>query len=274
MINKDKKGIYTVVGGLLTATILGTVVLAQEETIDNKFLNTEETSTPSITYEIKEKQNDLENLSSEIKKSDSYKNIQYILSEGRDLMSENLILAWINQESSMSQDAELRGCIGFTQASAISLRDVINRNTEKYEKYLSYTPKELRKALKDDVFLNLKVGFDYMNLLKTAYGFSQEKVKSNYKYIGNEEDILLMAYNAGPTVTKDILTEFKNNGGGGWDDLEDFLYTDEALNIFKKYKRSYGVKDNDALDKVNAKIKRKIEIMINYVNNIKKNANK
>jgi len=112
-----------------------------------------------------------------------------------------------------------------------------------------------------------------MNSLKTTYGFSQEKVESNYKYTGSEEDILLMAYNAGPTITKDILTEFKNNGGGNWDKLEDFLNTDEALNIFKKYKGSYGVQNTDTEEEVNSKLERKINIVITYVKNIKKNAN-
>ena len=192
--------------------------------------------------------------------------------EGKDIMSEELILAWINQESLMSQDAKLGGCVGFTQVSAISFKDVINRNPEKYKEYLSYTNEELTKAIEDDALLNLEVGFDYMNLLKTTYGFSQEKIESNYKYTGSEEDILLMAYNAGPTVTKDILTEFKNTGGGDWDKLEEFLHTDEALNIFKKYKGSYGITDKDTEEEVNYKLGRKIDIVIKYVENIKKNA--
>jgi len=193
--------------------------------------------------------------------------------KGEDIMSEDLILAWINQESSMNQDAKLGGCVGFTQVSAISFRDVINRNPEKYKEYLSYTNEELTKAIEDDALLNLEVGFDYMNSLKTTYGFSQEKVESNYKYTGNEEDILLMAYNAGPTVTKDILNEFKNNGGGNWDKLEEFLHTDEALNIFKKYKKSYGIKNTDTGEEVNSKLKWKINVVIKYIENIKNNAN-
>jgi len=194
--------------------------------------------------------------------------------KGEDIISEELILAWINQESSMSQDAKLGGCVGFTQVSAISFKDVINRNPEKYKEYLSYTTnEELTKAIEDDALLNLEVGFDYMNSLKTTYGFSQEKVESNYKYTGSEEDILLMAYNAGPTITKDILTEFKNTGGGDWDELEEFLHTDETLNIFKKYKGSYGVKDTDTEEEVNSKLEWKINIVINYVKNIRKNAN-
>jgi len=192
--------------------------------------------------------------------------------ENLNLMSENLILGWIDQESSMNQDAELGGCVGFTQASAISFRDVINRNPEKYKKYISYTNEELTKALKDDALLNLEVGFDYMNSLKTTYGFSQEKVESNYQYTGDEEDIMLMAYNAGPTVTKNILTEFKNNGGGNWDELEAFLHTDEALNIFKKYKKSYGVKYTDTEEEINSKLRKKINIVIKYVKNIKRSA--
>jgi len=191
-----------------------------------------------------------------------------------DLMTENLVLSWINQESSMNQDAKLGGCVGFTQVSAISFRDVINRNPEKYKEYVSYTDtdEKLTEAIEDDALLNLEVGFDYMNSLKTTYGFSQEKVESNYKYTGNEEDILLMAYNAGPTVTKDILTEFKNNGGGNWDKLEEFLHTNEALNIFKKYKGSYGVQNTDTEEEVNSKLERKINIVITYVKNIKKSA--
>ncbi len=201
------------------------------------------------------------------------KTLYDILKEkGEGLLTEDLILAWINQESSMSQDAKLGGCVGFTQVSAISFRDVINRNPEKYKEYLSYTDEELTKAIEDDALLNLEVGFDYMNLLKTTYGFSQEKIESNYEYTGSEEDILLMAYNAGPTVTKDILTEFKNTGGGDWDELGEFLHTDKALNIFKKYKKSYGVKDTNTEEEVNSKLEWKINIVINYVKNIKKNA--
>jgi len=81
-----------------------------------------------------------------------------------------------------------------------------------------------------------------------------------------------MAYNAGPTITKDILTEFKNTGGGDWDELEEFLHTDEALNIFKKYKKSYGVKDTDTDEEVNSKLEWKINVVIKYIKNIKKSA--
>ncbi len=82
-----------------------------------------------------------------------------------------------------------------------------------------------------------------------------------------------MAYNAGPTVTKDILTEFKNTGGGGWYELREFLNTNEALDIFKKYKKSYGIKDTDTEEEASSKLRWKINIVIKYVENIKKNAN-
>ena len=193
--------------------------------------------------------------------------------EGEYIMSEELILAWINQESSMSQNAEMGGCFGFTQMSLIALNDLIKNNPEKYYKYKDYTDEEKVSALMSDGHFNIEAGIDYLNLIKTRYKLSQEEVKANYGYIGSEEDILLMAYNAGPTVTKDILTEFKNTGGGGWYELREFLNTNEALDIFKKYKKSYGIKDTDTEEEASSKLRWKINIVIKYVENIKKNAN-
>lgn len=188
------------------------------------------------------------------------------------IMSEELILVWINQESSMSQDAKLGGCFGFTQMSLIALKDIIQNNPEKYSEYKDYTNEELTNALMNDGYFNIEAGIDYLNLIKTRYKFSQEEVKSNYKYTGNVEDIMLIAYNAGPTVTKDILTEFKNKGGGNWDELEKFLNTNEALDIFKKYKSSYGITDKDTEEDINSKLRWKINVVIKYVENIKTDA--
>ena len=193
--------------------------------------------------------------------------------KGKDIMSEELILAWINQESSMSQDAELGGCFGFTQISLIALKDLIQNNPGEYGEYKDYTNEELINALMDDGSFNIEAGIDYLNLIKTRYKLSQEEVKANYGYTNSEEDILLMAYNAGPTVTKDILTGFKNTGGGNWDELEEFLHTDEALSIFKKYKESYGIKDTDTEEEANSKLEWKINVVIKYIKNIKSNAN-
>ncbi|MDD5086639.1 MAG: hypothetical protein PHV16_02710 [Candidatus Nanoarchaeia archaeon] len=191
---------------------------------------------------------------------------------GEEPLSEDLVLSWIWQESAMNENAELGGCVGFTQVSAISFRDVINRNPEKYKKYQSYTDEQLTEAIEDDPLLNLEVGFDYMHLLNTVYGFSQEKLESNYKYTGTEEDIILVAYNAGPTVTKDIMASFKEKGGGSWDKLEEFLNTEEAFNIFKKYKSAYGLKYETSETVIRTELKKKISIVINYVNRIKSTA--
>ena len=152
-------------------------------------------------------------------------------------IKKSLFVSLIEKESSMSQERVYYFSYGLTQATLSAVNDLI-KNEPEYKDYKGYSNEKLISLLKNDADFNLKVGFDYLTRIEKhygkSYGFSEPK--EIYNYDGDEVDIYLMAYNAGPTVTNKLMNEFNVQGGGDWSDLKAFINSDTGIAILGKDK--------------------------------------
>lgn len=166
----------------------------------------------------------------------------------------------VMKESLGNQDTEYYGCFGLTQISTIAFEDLTQKNKDyamyrksgsEYEKYLNEylknhpdqrnNPPDIysefaEELLKKDAKFNLRAGFDYFEVIEKNYGklwgFSGGQAKEKYGYVGDETDLILIAYNVGVGDAKKGLIAFKEyltkNGlkEGGREELIAFLNTD------------------------------------------------
>ncbi|MBU3941981.1 MAG: hypothetical protein KKF74_03645 [Nanoarchaeota archaeon] len=109
------------------------------------------------------------------------------------------------------------GFIGIGQLKAPAFKDVINWYPELFSEYITYQDDDnyLTEVLKEDIEVNAKVSVYYFELQEIKYGLG----KLEYQLTG---------YNAGPTVTKDILYEFEKTGKTNWEDYKAFLRSKEG----------------------------------------------
>lgn len=152
-------------------------------------------------------------------------------------IKKSLFISLLEKESSMDQKRSYYFSYGLTQATLSAVNDLI-KNEPEYKDYKGYSNEKLANLLKNDAGFNLKVGFDYLTRIEKhygkSYGFSEPK--KTYNYDGDEVDIYLMAYNAGPTVTNKLMTAFKAQGGGDWSDLKAFIKSDKGIAILGRDK--------------------------------------
>jgi hypothetical protein len=157
--------------------------------------------------------------------------------DGEDI-SKQLFISLIEKESSMDEEGVYYYSYGLTQSTLSSLKDLILNEPNEYGKYKDYSEEELINLLKSDPEFNLNAGFDYLERIEEhygkSYGFSEPK--QTYNYDGDEVDIYLMAYNAGPTVTNKLMESFKASGGGDWEDLKAFINSNKGISILGKDK--------------------------------------
>ncbi len=109
------------------------------------------------------------------------------------------------------------GCIGMGQLKVDAFKDVIDRYPELFSEYIAYRDNDnyLTGVLKEDIEVNAKVSVYYFELQEIKYNFE----KLEYQLTG---------YNAGPTVTKDILYAFEKTGKTSWEDYKAFLRSKEG----------------------------------------------
>jgi len=109
------------------------------------------------------------------------------------------------------------GYIGIGQLKAPAFQDVIDWYPEVFSEYISYKDNSnyLTNTLKKDPEINAKVSAYYLKMQDTKYQFK----KLEYQ---------LTAYNAGPTVTTDIIKEFEKTEKTGWGDYKKFLKSKEG----------------------------------------------
>jgi len=152
-------------------------------------------------------------------------------------IKKSLFISLLEKESSMDQERAYYFSYGLTQATLSAVNDLI-KNEPEYKDYKGYSNEKLANLLKNDADFNLKVGFDYLTRIEKhygkSYGFSEPK--KTYNYDGDEVDIYLMAYNAGPTVTNKLMNEFNVQSGGDWNDLKAFIKSDKGIAILGKNK--------------------------------------
>jgi len=109
------------------------------------------------------------------------------------------------------------GFIGIGQLKAPAFKDVIDWYPEDFPEYIKYQNNDnyLTEVLKEDIEINAKVSVYYLELQDIKYNFA----KLEYQLTG---------YNAGPTVTKDIVYEFEKTGKTSWKDYKAFLRSKEG----------------------------------------------
>ena len=116
------------------------------------------------------------------------------------------------------------GLIGIGQLSPGALADVALYYSSEFPEYRQYAKPsykftdaekyEIKEELKNRE-VNVKISTHYFRMMEDNYGF--KKLEDQ-----------LMAYNAGPTVTKDILNEFEKTGKTSWKDYKEFLRSKEG----------------------------------------------
>jgi len=109
------------------------------------------------------------------------------------------------------------GFIGIGQLKAPAFKDVIDWYPEAFSEYVAYRDNDdyLTEVLKKDIEINAKVSAYYFELQEIKYAFG----KLEYQLTG---------YNAGPTVTKDMLYAFEKTGKTSWEDYKAFLRSKEG----------------------------------------------
>lgn len=152
-------------------------------------------------------------------------------------ISKSFFVSLIEQESKMDPETSYYGSYGLTQASLTAINDLIQFNPE----YKGQNNNVLLEKIKSDPDFNIKVGFDYLELIEKRYGethgfsYPQEK----YNYNGNKLDLYLIAYNAGPTKADTLMEAFKEkfkDSSGDWNDLKAFIKSDKGIAILGKNK--------------------------------------
>ena len=109
------------------------------------------------------------------------------------------------------------GFIGIGQLKALAFQDVIDIYPEVFSEYIQYrdSPDYLTKVLKENIEVNAMVSIYYLE--------GQE-----YQYKLGKLEYQLTGYNAGPTVTKEILYAFEKTGKTNWEDYKAFLRSKEG----------------------------------------------
>ena len=116
------------------------------------------------------------------------------------------------------------GLIGIGQLSPGALADVASYYSSEFPEYKQYAKPliELTNAEKAEIKeelknreVNVKISTHYFRMIEDNYGF--KKLEDQ-----------LAAYNAGPTVTRDILNEFEKTGKTSWKDYKEFLRSKEG----------------------------------------------
>ncbi|MDD5086637.1 MAG: hypothetical protein PHV16_02700, partial [Candidatus Nanoarchaeia archaeon] len=124
---------------------------------------------------------------------------------------------------------------------------------EKSDNELLVEKSKLSNMLKNNPSLDLNVGADYLSYCL----WSQERIKERYDYDGNKWDIAFLRYNLGYTAADDVLISFASKGGGGYEDLQNFLKMDNDVSEILKKHYEIGY------------IPEKIEIITNYMANMR-----
>jgi len=115
---------------------------------------------------------------------------------------------------------------------------------------------QLKNLLENNPSLDLNVGADYLSYCI----WSQEKVEDKYNYEGNKLDVAFLRYNLGYTAANIVLNSFATKGGGSYENLQNFLKTDEVVELLEPYNHLY---DND--------IPGKMSITSDYLANMREN---
>ncbi len=116
------------------------------------------------------------------------------------------------------------GLIGIGQLSPGALADVALYYSNEFPEYRQYAKSvdKLTKSEKNEIKEELKNR--EVNVKVSAYYFRMVEDKYGFKKLENQ----LMAYNAGPTVTTNILNEFEKTGKTSWKDCKEFLRSEEG----------------------------------------------